>query len=260
MRLFRPKKLSERQSVLEQLEKGYIVALSSPGTLPASQTLPPWLEATGQAENNSNGWLGLFDSTPGQSSHMIWKSWLELVHTPNAVTIDPHADRHLTWAAPFRPHTFSGVHFALQAWKQNATVLTLDDSPAATWRTLIRGEVDVLGCSPSFLVQLLDNEPRRGTQCKPHRIMLMDEPLPPSWGKKFTHRFPNTEFLVVHAAAQFGVFMKTTRTDGWFELDSLSAHWPKWQLRNGLLEVARGGIWQSTPIQLEVCEGLVRVI
>jgi acyl-CoA synthetase (AMP-forming)/AMP-acid ligase II len=152
---------------------------------------------------------------------------------------------------------------AVQAWIGNGRVLSLDTSWDRTWASLREHRVDALSATPTFCDLLLQNETQNPnvlseSEWAPRQITLGGEPLRPATGARLRDRFPRTRFCVIYAAAEFGVLLKTSRLDGWYETDGLPRG--SWRIEQGVLEWLVGNQWRSTRDCVELQHGLLRVI
>jgi acyl-CoA synthetase (AMP-forming)/AMP-acid ligase II len=89
------------------------------------------------------------------------------------------------------------------------------------WRTLEAEGVDALSCTATFADLLIQNEPANGGGWSPKQITLGGEPLRERTGARLRDRWPDARTLAIYAAAEFGVLLKTSRTDGWYEIEGL---------------------------------------
>ena len=266
----RPKRLEDLFPVFDRLEGGESVALLPPefaGSVPA----PP---------DGTAVWLGVTSSGSTGRPQLVWRAWDAL----KAGASRAERVRGWRWASPYDPWSFAGAQVAVQAWVGHVAGVSLRGDWAAIWRTLVEQRLEALSCTPTFADLLLQHEPAAGANWTPRQITLGGEPLRPATGARLRRRWPETRMRAIYAAAEFGVLLKTERTDGWYELAGWERAGWRWRVREleeqkapgggaaryrkrGELELCpvneRGTVhWRSTGDRVEVDEeaGLMRVI
>ena len=257
----RPESLAEVLPVFERLERGESVALVSPGF--SGEISPPPGEGR-------RAWLGVTSSGSTGRPKLVWRDW----ETLKAGASHAERVRGWRWASPYDPWSFAGAQVAVQAWFGGGAVVTLRGDWPEILRTLEEQSVEALSCTPTFADLLLQNEPA-GSGWTPRQITLGGEPLREAAGARLRRRWPETRFLAIYAAAEFGVLLKTSRLDGWYELEGLEQRWPHWRIQKsgraeerrsrGVLELGErlAGeqvVWRSTGDEVEVLGRLIRII
>ena len=259
-----PSALGDLFDVFTALDSGTSVALNptenDPSHAVSDATPPPTADV----------WLGVWSSGTTGRPKRVWKRWETLVNDG----AKRKRDAALTWASPFQPWTFAGVHVALHAWKHSETIVTLGHGWDTDWRLIRDRKVTALSCTPTYLNLLVAHAGETRTSAKAEgprgpgralalgRIVLGGEPIRAVHVKRFRDYFPDpkTKFTLVYASAEFGVLMTSKRIDGWAELTSLEARYPDWRVAGGLLEVFRDDAWCGTGDRVEVDDNLIRVL
>ena len=125
---------------------------------------------------------------------------------------------------------------------------------------LVAQGVDALSCTPTFLDLLLRHGGTELAACQPRQITLGGEPLRPRAAEVFRKAFPKTEFRLIYASAEFGVLLKTSRLDGWFEVAALEKRYPVWKAEHGELHLWHEEQWKPTGDLVELSNGRIRVL
>lgn len=220
-------------------------------------TPPAWGGSFSPPPSVTDAWLGVTSSGSTGQPKLVWRRWRDLTSA-----LSRRSEIHRwCWAAPYSPWTFAGVQVALQAWLAKGRVISLPHEWTAAWRRLKQECPHALSATPTYLDLLVQEETSQREEWSPRQITLGGEPLRPGVGRRLVTRFPDSRFTVIYAAAEFGVVASTHRTDGWYELASLSARFPGgWRLNHGVLELQHEGMWRSTGDEVEVSEDLLRVV
>jgi acyl-CoA synthetase (AMP-forming)/AMP-acid ligase II len=241
-----PATLGDLFPVFDRLEAGESIALTNGQDIRKVLTIP---EGPGP-------WLGVQSSGSTGRPKLLWRPWTGLKQEVR----DHSTVRGWTWASPFCAASFAGVQVALQTYVTRGNVVDLAVDWPGNWRRLIREKVDAVSCTPTFLDLLIQNEEATSRGYHPVHITLGGEPLRASLGSRLRCRFAQTSFMVVYAAAEFGVLLKTHRLDGWYELQALNKRYPGWRLsEQAELEICQAGHWRGTGDRVELQSGLARV-
>ena len=234
--------------VFAQLHHGAIIQLSPPDQEIPSEIMPL---------DTSHSWLGVCSSGSTGVPKTVWKRW-------DALLAEVNSGMGLagwTWATSFEPWSFAGVQVALQAWKTQGRILFLDNHWERNWSRLSEDQARAISSTPTFLDLLVQHGAAQPASDGIRQITLGGEPLRPAIGKRIQHRFPRARFTVIYASAELGVILKTHRTDGWYEIDSLRRRFQNWrQTESGALEIESEHGWQTTGDLIEVREDDVRII
>jgi acyl-coenzyme A synthetase/AMP-(fatty) acid ligase len=250
----RPKHLPDLFDAFERLDRGESVALGPAPTQLHEGEYLTYPIPTSEGTPGPGAWLGFLSSGSTGRPKLVWREWRELLagaQTNSRVS-------GWTWASPYRPDTFAGVQVALQAWRTEGDILSLDTNWPATWQLLVTKQPDALSCTPTFLDLLLQFE--QNAPWTPRQVTLGGEVLRPAAGERFRKRFPTARFTVIYASAEHGVLLKTHRLDGWYESTFLSKRGIEWRVQAGVLEVKEQGRWASTGDQVELGGDLIRVV
>lgn len=243
-----PGDLNEAFAAFALLEAGRCVAL-----LPAGMELDVGAATPGA----SGASIAVTSSGSTGRPKLVWREW---------ETLKGSASRHPAvagwrWAAPYDPWSFAGAQVAVQAWVGGGGVLSLSANWQQTWRRLEAERIDALSCTPTFVDLLLQNEPAGGSRWQPRQLTLGGESLRAGTADRIRRRWPDTRGTAVYASAEFGVVMKTSRLDGWYEIGDLEKRWPRWRIVDGTLELGVGPAgWASTGDQAEQRSGLLRIV
>ena len=244
-----PASLADLFCAFEKLDRGISVTLS---TAEQSQ-----LETAKATKAPSPGvCLGVWSSGSTGQPKFLWKSWPTL----KASAAMHERLRGWTWCSAFDAVSFAGVHVALQAWISQGQVLSLNNHWSESWRLLTTRQPEAICCTPTFLDLLLQVEELSAQTWNPRQITLGGEVLRPIVASRIRVRFPDTRITVVYASAEFGVLAKTHRMDGWYELNSLSQHSGRWQVREGILELFQDEAWRQTGDHVELDGEYFRVL
>jgi acyl-coenzyme A synthetase/AMP-(fatty) acid ligase len=235
-------------AVFQQLHDGAVIQLAPPDQDVASVNPP---------QDKGRSWLGVCSSGSTGKPKTVWRPWDELVAGVNGrVDLEGWA-----WGTSFEPWSFAGVQVALQAWKTQGSILALDNDWERNWARIFENQVRAISCTPTFLDLLVQHEATHSPDCALTQITLGGEPLRPSVGKRIQRRFSQCRFTVIYASAELGVMLKTHRTDGWYEIESLQRRFPNWrQSESGALEIQNLQGWQSTGDLIEVQDRVLRII
>lgn len=281
IRWLKPERLEDLPSVFDEVAKRQWVALCPPDG-DAERLEPPTIDGT---------WLGVTSSGSTGRPKLVWRRWQDLTEA-----LSHRSEiQGWCWAAPYAPWTFAGVQVALQAWLAKGRVFSLPHEWTEAWRRLEQERPQAVSATPTYLDLLVQeellpslsgrhqgHEPKAvppafqpvpeptgmsavpgdsGRGWSPRQITLGGEPLRPGVGRRLVARFPESRFTVIYAAAEFGVIATTHRTDGCYEVASLTARFPGgWRQSVGVLELLHGGQWRSTGDLIEVSKDLFRVI
>lgn len=239
--------LDELFPVFENLANGHSVALRPPDLHPAGTFTPPDLQTV---------WLGVTSSGSTGIPKLIWRRWSELQRGLGR----KDRLRNWTWAGPYQPWTFAGIQVALQAWLTEGRVMTLGTDWEAAWSGLAAHRVEALSATPTYLDLLIQNEPPGFAAWCPQQLTIGGEPLRPGVGARVQERFARARITVIYASAEFGVLGRTERTDGWYELESLTRRYPRWRVSDGALEVEANSQWRLTGDLIELRDDLFRIV
>lgn len=236
--------LADLFGVFERLDRGETVVLGEGACL-------------GPVPGEAGPHLGVRSSGSTGIPKVVWRSWPCL---KRELRLDPRT-RGWRWASPFRPESFAGVQAALQAWAGGGEVDSIGTDWGGVWEIHRRRPWDAVSATPTYMDLLIQNESDEWKGRDPVQITLGGEVLRPECGERLRERFPETRFTVVYASAEWGVLLKTHRVDGWYERASLERRYPRWQVREGVLELPDGqGEWVATGDLVEVEGELMRVV
>ena len=202
--------------------------------------------------------IGIFSSGTTGKPKMVWRRWSELLS--EARTLD--RVKGWVWASPYRPWTFAGVQVALQAWKTGRAVISLANLTwEEAWKAADTARWDAISATPTYMDLWIQHEPAGAKGIQMKQVTLGGEALRPACGARLRARFPEAQFTVIYASAEWGVLLKTHRVDGWYEQDGLDRRRPGWLVRGGILMLpTEKGDWGTTGDLVERHEGLVRVV
>lgn len=202
--------------------------------------------------------LGITSSGSTGLPKLVWKAWGDLL-------VEARESERLMgwrWASPFEAWTFAGVQVALQAWRTGGRVTGLSGLGwEKAWLLAREQGWDAMSTTPTYMDLWVQNEPMGLGGVRLRHVTLGGEVLRPACGARLRARFPDADFKVVYASAEWGILLKTRRLDGWYETDSLDRRRPGWRVEDGVLMVPmKGGGWGSTGDLVELEGGLIRVV
>jgi len=202
--------------------------------------------------------LGIRSSGSTGEPKLIWRAWTDLCNEISVAALW----KRWTWASPYDPHTFAGVQVALQARANGGMVISLKGNCDAAWQLLQENHVQALACTPTFIDLLIQSQSEIQPNCQwqPKQITLGGEVLRGGLGTRLRNRFPSARFTAVYATTELGIIFKTHRLDGWYELKWLDDHSICWRVNEEILEIQKGESWRATGDQVEIKDGLVRVV
>lgn len=202
--------------------------------------------------------LGFFSSGSTGKPKLVWRRWSDLLLETRSMG----RVRNWRWASPYLPWTFAGVQIALQAWSTGGAVISLANKTwEESWRSACTARWDAISATPTYLDLWIQQEPAGANQIHMKQVTLGGEALRPACGARLRARFPEAQFTVIYASAEWGVLLKTHRVDGWYEQDGLDRRRPGWLVDGGMLMLPteKGG-WGTTGDLVELHERLVRVV
>ena len=202
--------------------------------------------------------LGFFSSGSTGKPKYVWRRWSELLSETR--TVDRM--KGWVWASPYLPWTFAGIQVALQAWMTGGAVISLANLTwKESWKIAGTARWDAISATPTYLDLWIQQEPAGANRIDMKQVTLGGEALRPACGARLRSRFPEAQFTVIYASAEWGVLLKTHRLDGWYEQDGLDRRRPGWLVDGGMLMLPteKGG-WGTTGDLVELHERLVRVV
>jgi acyl-CoA synthetase (AMP-forming)/AMP-acid ligase II len=202
--------------------------------------------------------LGFFSSGSTGKPKLVWRSWSDLLLETRSMA----RVRSWLWASPYLPWTFAGVQVALQAWITGGAVISLANLTwEEAWKIACKARCDAISATPTYLDLWIQQEPPGANRIDMKQVTLGGEALRSACGERLRARFPEAQFTVIYASAEWGVLLKTHRVDGWYEQDGLDRRRPGWMVDGGLLMLPteKGG-WGTTGDLVERNERLVRVV
>ncbi len=234
--------------IFDMLMRGRSVAVAAGRTALAGARSP----------EGEGTFLGVFSSGSAGTPKLVWRRWSELLSETRML------DRMTAWvwASPYLPWTFAGVQVALQAWITGGAVISLAKLTfEEAWKVAGTSHWDAISATPTYLDLWIQQEPAGANHIHMKQVTLGGEALRPACGARLRSRFPDAQFTVIYASAEWGVLLKTNRVDGWYEQDGLDRRRPGWMVGGGLLMLPteKGG-WGTTGDLVERHERLVRVV
>ena len=212
----------------------------------------------GRGPEGEGPFLGFFSSGSTGKPKLTWRRWSDLLLETRRMD----RVKSWLWASPFLPWTFAGVQVALQAWRTGGGVISLANLTwEESWKAAEKVRWDAISATPTYLDLWIQQEPAGGNRVQIKQMTLGGEALRPECGSRLRARFPEAQFTVIYASAEWGVLLKTHRVDGWYEQDGLDRRKPGWMVDGGMLMLPteRGG-WRVTGDFIECHEGLIRVV
>lgn len=230
------------------LESGSSVLLDTGGPVVGAPSIP---EGRGPC-------LGITSSGSTGLPKVVWRAWEALLGEVRG----GERVRGWHWASPFLPWTFAGVQVALQAWRTGGRVTGMSGLGwGEGWGLALREGWDAVSMTPTYMDLWVQNEPPGMEAVRIRQVTLGGEALRPGCAGRLRRRFPDADFVVVYASAEWGVLLKTRRMDGWYETDSLDRRRPGWRVEEGVLELPlAGGGWGATGDLVEREGDLIRVV
>lgn len=243
-----PMGLQDLFPIFDMLMRGRSVALAAGHTA--------WEGARGP--RGEGPFLGVSSSGSTGTPKLVWRRWSQLLSEIRMLD----RTKGWFWASPYLPWTFAGVQVALQAWSTGGTVISLANLTwEDAWKTAGKARCDAISATPTYIDLWIQQEPAGADRIHMKQITLGGEVLRPACGARLRARFPEAQFTVIYASAEWGVLLKTHRVDGWYEQDGLDRRRPGWVVDGGLLMLpTEDGGWGTTGDLLERHEGLVRVV